>query len=56
MDKTVMETKENESIAWNNWIAYRKRNASMTIQEEQEIMEEMEVFDDYYLTEPDEPS
>ena len=41
------EGMEAQEQAWKEWIAYRKRNSRMTLDEERDISLEMGVFDSY---------
>ena len=41
------EGTEAQEAAWKEWIAYRRRNSRMTLDEESDISLEMGVFDPY---------
>ena len=41
------EGMEAQEQAWKEWIAYRKRNSSMTLEEEKDLSLKMGVFDSY---------
>ena len=38
---------EAQEQAWKEWIAYRKRNSRMTLEEERDLSLKMGVFDSY---------